>query len=308
MMKRIWYFTGLLCFLTISSTIHGQKIWTLEECINHAHEHNLQVQRQQLQSKSAENNYLFSRAQVLPNANIGGNYYYNTGRTVTEDYDWTNEPYNAGQVGFESRVNLFRGLTNYNSIKQSRYNLLARIESVKELKNNITIQISGAYLQILFNEELLKVAEEQLKVTEQQVEKIEKLVEVGNLSRGDLYEIQAQMSREKSNVTASRNDLAISYLTLAQYMDLEVHDINDFRVLIPELGIEDANILRSVDSVYNDALVILPRIKAAEYDLLSSEKGLKAQIGTALPSVNLSYAIGSRYTDLYPKPGKWQIL
>ena len=303
-MKRIRNFTGLLCLLVMSPAIQGQKIWTLEECINHAYANNLQIKRQQLLSKSAENNYLYARAQILPNANIGADYTYNQGRALnTETYEWTSDPFKDGSIGFESRMNLFSGLSNYNSILQSKYSLLSRVERVKELKNDITIHIAGAYLQILFNEELLKIAEEQLKVTQQQVAKNEKLVEVGNLSKGDLYEIQAQMAREKSVVTAARNDLGISYLTLAQFMDFEIHSLDEFKVLIPELGIEDANILRNFDSVYNDALVVLPRIRAAEYNLMSFEKGLKAEIGTAFPSLNLRYAIGSFYNDKYSRPG-----
>ncbi len=302
-MKRICITTGLLCLFLISPEADAQKTWSLEQCIEYAHEHNLQVKRQQLQSKSAENNYLYARAQVLPNANIGANYTYNQGRALnTEDYEWINQSFFDGSVGFESSLSLFNGLSTYHNIQQNRYNLLARIEDVKELKNEITIQITGAYLQILFNEELLKIAEEQLKVTELQVAKNEKLVEVGNLSRGELFEIEAQLAREKSNVTAARNDLAIAYLTLAQYMDLEIRRLDEIRIEIPELGIEDANILRTVDSVYNDALVVLPRIKAAEYNLLSYEKGLKAEIGTAFPSFDVRYAIGSFYNELSQNP------
>jgi len=302
-MKRIWIFTGFLCMVSASPVLHGQKVWTLEECIEHAHDQNLQVQRQELLSKRAENNYLYTRAQVLPNANIGANYTYNQGRALnTEDYEWINQSFFDGSIGFESRLNLFSGLSTYHYIQQSKYSLLSQIEGVKGLKNDITIMIAGAYLQILFNEELLKIAEEQLKVTELQVEKNERLVEIGNLSRGDLYEIRAQLAREKSTVTSARNDLAISYLTLAQYMDLEIHSLEEFRVSIPELGIEDANVLRSIDSVYDDALVVLPRIKAAEYNLLSFEKGLKAEIGTAFPSFDVRYAIGSFYNELSRNP------
>ena len=303
MMKKIWIFTGVLCLAGSSLVLQGQKVWTLEECIKHAHANNLQVKRQQLLSRTAENNYSLAWAQVLPNANIGANYTYNLGRALnTDDYIWINQSFFDGSVGFESNLNLFNGLSTYNSIQQSKYNLLSKIEGVKGLKNDITIQIAGAYLQILFNEELLKIAEEQMKVTQLQVEKNEKLVEVGNLSRGDLYEIQAQLARERSAVTAARNDLSISYLTLAQYMDLEIKNMDEFRIQVPELGIEDANTLRSVDSVYNDALVVLPRVKAAEYNLLSYEKGLKAEIGNAFPSLSFRYAIGSFYNELSRDP------
>jgi outer membrane protein len=303
-MKRIWILTALLCLIIISPEANGQKVWTLVECIDHAHENNLQVKRVNLQSKSAENNYLYSRAQVLPNANVGLDYTYNQGRALnTDDYEWINQEFYDGSVGFNSQMNLFSGLSTYNNILQSKYSLLSQVESVKELKNDITIQIAGAYLQILFNVELLKIAEEQLKVTEQQVAKNEKQVEVGNMSRGELYEIQAQMSRERSTVTSARNDLAISYLTLAQHMDLEIQSLDEFQISIPELGIEDANVLRSIDSVYNDALIVLPRVKAAEYNLISFEKGLKAEIGDAFPSLSLRYATGSFYNSLAVQPG-----
>jgi len=303
-MKRIWILTGIICLFVSFQAVRGQKVWTLEECIDHAHENNLQIKRQALLTESAKNNYLYARAQVLPNANFGADYTFNQGRALnTENYEWINQSFIDGSVGFDSRMNLFRGLSTYHNILQSKYSLLARVEGVKELKNDITILISGAYLQIMFNEELLKIAEEQIIVTEQQVFKNERQVEVGNLSKGDLYEIQAQLAREKSAATAARNDLGISYLTLAQYMDFEIRSLDDFKILIPELGIEDANVLRSFDSVYNDALVVLPRVKAAEYNLMSLEKGLKAEIGTAFPSLDLRYAIGSFYNELSPRPG-----
>lgn len=301
-MKQTWIFTGLVCLA--ASTLSAQKLWTLEDCISYAHDHNLQVKREELLSKSAENNYLYSRAQVLPNANFGADYNYNQGRALnTDNYEWINQEFYDGSLGFQSSMNLFNGLSIYYNIQRSRYNLLTQVESVKGLKNDITLQIAGAYLQILFNEELFRIAEEQLKVTEQQVEKNTRLVEVGNLSRGELYEIQAQRSREKSLVTAAKNDLAISYLTLAQYMDLEIHSLDEFQIDIPELGIEDANVLRAIDSVYNDALIVLPRIKAAEYHLMSTEKALKSEIGGAFPSLSLRYATGSFYNEIATVPG-----
>ncbi len=93
------------------------------------------------------------------------------------------------------------------------------------------MQIASSYLQILLNEELLKVATEQLIITHQQVEKNQKLVEVGNMSRGELYEIQAQEAVEKANVTKAQNTLSISYLTLMQHMDLE-----NFKPILPING------------------------------------------------------------------------
>jgi outer membrane protein len=213
-----------------------------------------------------------------------------------------NQAFEDGNVGIDSRMSLFNGLSNYFVIRQNRYNLLARLEDVENLKDNITISIGGAYLQILLNEELLKVAEDQLGITRQQVEKSQKLAEVGNISRGELYEIQAQEAREAANVVRARNELEISYLTLAQYMDLAPAEINTFSIVIPELSIEDAGYLRSVDSVYADALRELSLIKSAEYDLISNEKGLAAARGGIFPTLSARYLYYTLYSDISVNP------
>ena len=302
-MKKIWILTGALCLLIGSPALEAQKVWTLEECISYAHDNNLQVKRQALQARTAEHNYDYARAQTLPTANAFGNYYFNKGRVPNEDdYSYVNQAFNNATVGMESRLEVFNGLYNLNSIRSSKYYLLSKLEDIEDLKNDITMKIAGGYLQILLNEELLKVAIEQLDITHQQVEKNEKMVEVGNMSRGELFEILAQEAVEKANVTKARNTLSISYLTLMQYMDLENEKLTDFKVDTSDLTIEDANPLRWVDSVYTDALRVLPMVRSAEYNLQSMEKGLSANQGLRSPSLSVRYLYYTLWSQISSHP------
>jgi len=302
-MVGIKYFMASLLMASTAMHAFTQDVWTLEECIQYAHNNNLQIQRQDIQVKIAESNFLHARAQALPTANAFANYTFNKGRAPNFDtYEYVDQAFEDGNVGIDSRLALFNGLSNYYTIRQYRYNLMARLEDVENLKNNITISIGGAYLQILLNEELLKVAEDQLGITRLQVERTQRLVEVGNLSRGELFEIQAQEAREAAIVVRARNDLEISYLTLAQYMDLEIAEMNTFRIDIPELSIEDAGYLRSVDSVFADALRELPLVRSAEYDLESFKKGLAAERGGIFPSVSVRYLYYTLYSDISVNP------
>jgi outer membrane protein len=302
-MVRKKFFMALFLAAIVVTFAHSQKLWTLEECIEYAHKNNLQVQKQNLQVKMAESNFSYARANVLPTANAFANYTFNKGRAPNFDtYEYVDQAFEDGNVGIESRMSLFNGLSNYFTIRQSRYNLLARIEDVENLKDNITLSIGGAYLQILLNEELLKVAENQLEITRLQVEKIQRLTEVGNLSRGELYEIQAQEARETAAVVRAKNDLEVSYLALVQYMDLEPAEMIAFKIEEPELNMENAGYLRSVDSVYADALRELHMIKSAEYNLKSSEKGLAAQKGLIFPSLSLRYLYYTLYSEISLNP------
>jgi outer membrane protein len=283
--------------------VYSQKEWTLEECIQYAYDNNLQVQRQKLMVKAAESDLMNARAQTLPSANAFGNYTFNKGRAPNFDtYEYVDQAFEDGNVGIDARLNLFSGLSGYFTIRQNRYDLLARMQDVEDLKNNITISLGSAYLEILLNTELFKMAEDQLGITRLQVEKIRRMVEVGNLSRGELYEIQAQEAREKANVVAARNNLEISYLTLMQYMDLEPSDTGRFSIFIPELEISDASELRPVDSVYSDATRVLPVIKSAEYNLAGAKKGLSASRGLRYPSLSAEYLYYTLYSEIAVSP------
>jgi len=292
-----------LCLVLPAWILSAQKQWTLEDCINYAHENNLQVQRQKLAVRSAESNLLTARSQTLPTANAFGNYTFNKGRAPNFDtYEYVDQAFEDGNIGIESRLNLFAGLSTYYSIRQNRFNLMASLEDIEDLKNNITISIGGSYLQILLNTELLKIAEDQLAITRQQVEKNQSLVDVGNLSRGDLYEIQAQAARESANAVTARNDLKISYLNLAQFMDLKPAELERFSIIMPELTIEDASELRPVDSIFNDALKVMPMVKSAEYELLGFKKGLSAARGGRYPSLSARYLYYTLYSDISVSP------
>ncbi|GAH68980.1 unnamed protein product, partial [marine sediment metagenome] len=63
----------------------------------------------------------YARAQTLPTANAFGNYNFNKGRVPNEDdYSYVNQAFNNATVGMESRLEVFNGLYNLNSIRSSK--------------------------------------------------------------------------------------------------------------------------------------------------------------------------------------------
>ena len=136
----------------------------------------------------------------------------------------------------------------------------------------------------------------------QQVARNEQLVELGTLSRGDLYQIKAQEATERANVIKAENTLEISYLTLSQYMFLEPGELNTFAVVVPELTIEDAVVIREVDEVYADALASMAIVKSAEYSMKSQEKNLAAVRGLRYPSLSANYLYYTLYSEISVSP------
>jgi outer membrane protein len=289
-------------FLSISGNVSAQKYWSLEECIKYSQEKNIQIKRKELLTQSSSNNLFQSKMNLLPSLGAGADHNYSSGRSLNqEEYKWENANLQQGTLGVQSEVVLFNGLQNYNEIQKAKFDLMLSLAELEKAKNDVSINIATAYLQVLFSEELLDVAKSQLDVSKLQVERNKKLVEVGNIARGNLLDIQAQAAREQVNVTNAENNLKIAYLTLTQMLELD--SVGDFRVLRPEnLTLDEVLPMQTVSEIYNQAVMAMPEIKSSEYFLKSTEKDLAIAKGRLSPRLSLSGTYYSRYNEFAKDP------
>ena len=152
-LSMILVIIGLLLCSNLSAQT-SVKSWTLKECIQYAMDNNIQIKRQELQGLIAGKNYNQSKFELLPDMNVGFEHIYSSGRSLnTEIYEWENRKQQQGSLGMRSQMTIFNGLQNINSIKQQKYNLKSAIEDLEKAKNDISVYITTAYLQILFDQE-----------------------------------------------------------------------------------------------------------------------------------------------------------
>jgi len=276
----------------------GQEPWTLERCILYAFENNISIKQQAINTEYNSNILHQSKIGLAPNLNAGVNHGWSFGRALDETtYEFSEqETVMSTNLNVNSAVTLFNGLQQLNTIKQNEFNLMASLQDLEKLKNDISIFIASAYLQILFNRELLAVSQSQLETTQAQVDRTQKLVDAGSLALGSLLEIQSQAAREDLNVVNAQNQLDMSFLNLIQILDLD--SVGDFDILIPEFGdIGTEELVLTVSSVFRDATTRLPQIKSAEFLLSSSEKGLDIAKGNRSPNLSLRGSFGTGYSD-----------
>ena len=271
------------------------ELWSIEKCINYAHENNLQVKRQSLNVDLTKKDLNQSYYEILPNLNGGLDHQLSSGRSLnTETYKWENTKKQQGSMGVSSDLTLFNGFRNLNSIQYKKYTFLSAQEDLEKVKNDITLSIATAYLQILFNEELLNVSRSQYEVTLLQVNKISRLVEVGNLSKGELLQIKAQAASEKLNIANSQNVLTVSVLDLTQLLDLD--SAGNFRIMTPQnLSVGNMGLPESVEDIFRIAATSLPQIKSSEYNVRMAEKNLAFERGQRSPSLTMGGLYYSRY-------------
>lgn len=290
-MKKL-FITGLMLLGVL--TMNGQKNWTLRQCIDYAIQNNIEIKQQGLQVKGAEIDLSTSKNSRLPNLNASANHRFNFGRaisTTTNGYVDTNM--GSTSIGVTSSTPLFTGFKIENDIKSKEFDLMAAVQGLEKAKQNMELQITSYYLDVLFKKEILNIYQEQAALTIKQEERTRILYDNGKVALSQLYDIKAQLAKDELNITTADNNLRSSLLVLAQSLNLRSAD--DFDIEVPDIMATDlsSNALNSLvhpDVVYNQALDIKPHIKEAAYNVEGSKKRLKVAQSGYWPT--LSFGMG----------------
>jgi outer membrane protein len=292
-MKKYFLIAGLL----ISFGSFAQE-WNLQQCVDYALKHNILLRQAEINNQITRNNSVQSKAAILPNFNAGAAHTYNFGRTIDR---YTNTFANTQVLSqnfyMSSNVVLWSGLSQINTIRANEYAYLAGTESVKQQRNDISLNVATAYINVIYCDELLKISQNQFDITKQQLSQTEKLAEAGTLAKSAVFDVKAQLATEEVNVTNADNNYQIAMLTLKQIMNLD--SLNNFSVARPDVEVQSENLLgNSVQNIYETALKTQPSIKSAEYNLLMSEKYLASAKGRVSPTISFNASIGTGYSGL----------
>jgi len=285
--------------LLTMSFLSGQRLWTLEECIAYAYQNNLTIKRQMLQTEIARNNYQQSYFDLLPDFGAGASHNIGKGRVADyTSFSYSNEV-NAGSMGLRSNVVLFSGFQKINTIRAQKYAFLSAREQLEHTRNSVALAIASAYLQILFDREYYEITKSQAELSKLQLERTRKLYEVGNVARGSLLEMEASYAAELVSVTNARNKLDLSYLSLAQMLDLDT--VKNFAVAIPEVAVPDS-FHENPDSIFMLAVENMPEIKSARYALEKAKSQLSIAQGSRLPQLSLTADYYTQYNVNAERP------
>jgi outer membrane protein len=263
-MKKILILLSALILLFAGTGYSQQKVWSLEECIKYAIDNNIQIKQQVLQTRYQENTLAQSKLNLLPTINGQATHNYSFGRALDETtYEFTeNQNIQSNSFYAGGSLNLFNGLQNYNTIMKNKNQLLASELDLQSIKDNISLNIALAYLQILLNNELVATTANQLQITKQQIEKTRKMFEAGSVAKGNLLQIEAQAASEELQLINLRNQLDISYLNLTQMLELQTPE--GFSVSIPDISIDTNTVISGkVEDIFAQAQRLRPETKTA---------------------------------------------
>ena len=284
-------------------------LWTLQECIEYAMQHNITLQRAKLQQLSAREDVSQSKAALLPslNASTSHNLGYRpwqdagittvTNGTVNTKVDKTS--YN-GSYGLNASWTVWNGNRNRNQVKLNKLSAEQAELDAQETANSIQEKIAQLYVQILYLTEAVKVDEESLKTSQKNEERGQEMVNVGKMSKADLAQLSAQRSNDEYNIVSAQAQVKNYKLQLKQL--LEITGEEEFDIAIPpliqttdELALEE---VPSLAKVYEQALAFRPEIQSAEMAVKSSDVSIDIAKAGRMPTVSLSASASASTNSL----------
>lgn len=285
-------------FFGLASNAQAKK-WTLQECVQYALDNNISIRQADLDSQVAAVDKKDAFGNFLPSINASASHSWNIGlnQNITTGL-LENQTVQFTSAGLNANIDIYKGLQNMNRLKRARLSVIAAQYQLSKMKDDVSLNVANAFLQILFNKENLKVQKEQLQNNEKQKQRTEALVDAGSVPRGDLLDMNATVASSQQAVIVAENTLLISKLSLAQLLQLE--DFQDFDIADNDYEVRESEVmLQSPSAIFEKAKEERAELKIAKTNLEIAEKDVRIARGAYQPSLQGFYSFSTRasYSD-----------
>lgn len=293
-MKNNIFQVGFLCLVCLSGTMWttAQESWTLNRCIEYAVTHNLNIKKQEAVRDQQAIQLNTARLSRLPDLNGGASHTFNFGRGLNEQNTYTDRNTQQTSFNLSTNVPLFTGMQIPNSIALNKLNLQASINDLEKAKEDISVQVTSAFLEVLFNEELYKVAFGQVELSKEQLARIERLNELGKAAVSEVYEAKARVAQDELSMVQSDNNYKLSLLALSQLLELPAPE--GFSVASPQSE-PDFAVPLSPEDIFSQAVLIKPGILAEQYRLAGATKNIRIAQSAYYPQLSFGAGLNTSY-------------
>ena len=288
-----------LCFfyaLKISAQSTDSSRLSLQQCIEIASRQNLQVQQSDLAAQRANINLRQAKSNLLPAISGNVSQGLNQGRSIDPFTNaYLNQQINYTNYSLGGNVVLFNGFLLWNTIKQNLLAFQASKLELQQQKDNLTLNVILAYLQILNNQELLNQARNQALVSQAQIKRSEILNKDGAIAPYQLADLKGQLANDSLSIINNQNNLESAKVTLAQYMNVPYQASQTYAPLTAEQLASYGN--NNPESIYEAALEQLGLVKASVLRTKSAAKGVSAARGYLYPTLSFNASAYTNYSS-----------
>ena len=135
-------------------------------------------------------------------------------------------------------MTLFDGLATPRRMQLAKLNLEAATADLEKARDDVSVQVAQAYVQILYNYEIRDVAARQVSIDSLQVERLQGLYSTGRASAAEVSQQKATLAQSRVTLIQADNNIRTSLLTLAQLLEFPYWE--GFQVVRPKVNFTSA--------------------------------------------------------------------
>ena len=279
------------------------KQWTLRDCINYALENNISLQKTVLKKASAQEDYLQSKAALLPSlqASTSQNINYTpwvasgiSGDGYTKSS--IDKVFYNGTYSVAGNYTIWNGNKNRNQVKLNKLTTEAAALDSAIQAQKLQEQIATLYIQICYSTEAINVNKESYKSSLENEERGKEMVKIGKMSQADLAQLTAQRAQDEYSIVESESNVKNYKRQLKEL--LQITNDEAFDIVVPTASDAQAlGTIPSLNSVYASALDTRPEIKSYQNMIDQSDLNIAIAKAGKLPTISANAGISTSTTS-----------
>jgi outer membrane protein len=196
----------------------------------------------------------------------------------------------TGGFGVSINQTLFDGFQTLNNVKAAESKVRASDEQLRNTEENILFSAASAYMDVILNRQIAAFREKNLAFLNEQVRAAQSRLDVGEGTRTDVAQAEAQRSLAISTLSAARAAVLTAEATYHQVVGDEPGK------LAPARPVQKA-LPSGIGAAFAIAAAEHPAIRGTQQLVDAAEFSVKSAEGALLPSLTASAGVSRDYSN-----------
>ena len=291
----------LIIFVILQmNLVFCQEKLTYKDCVNLAVKNNLSIKSASISEKIAVYKLRSNVGQLLPIITGNVDNKYSWGReidpTTNAFIDKNLKAYIGNMTGL---LTLFSGFYNLKAIKSAKQEVEINKAFQQKIQNEITIELSQIFIEILYFQELIVANKEQILGSEKQLGFAKLKFDSGVIAESEVFKIQSQKASEELVLVTNQNRLIISEIALKQLLNIPLE--RKIELIKPAFLVSEKSKLEENEyEITKKAVAINPSYSMSKWIENKAKKEIALARSAKMPILNLKYTYGSNFSDSDP--------
>ena len=295
-MRTTQIITLFLSTLLSVSNLAAQDKWGLRRCVDYALANNISIRQADIDARV--NKLLYDQAKLNQFGSVSAATALglNFGRSIDQTTNvYTNTQGLSQYYNLNANVTLFNWFSMRRTTEANKFAYDYRLVSVEKIKNDVTLNVSAAYLTALLAKQQVDLARTKLYLTKHQLENTRALVDAGSLPELNAAELEVQFATDTAAMITAQETFDINNLQLKAILNLDAAAPFDLETPpVEAIPVEPIASLQP-DVVYSIAIGTFPQQRMNDLNIGGLQKIVDAYRGMLFPTLSVYGALGDNF-------------